>query len=236
MQHPEHLLVAKSNVFGEWLNVGGTADAVSVTSGNFHAFCDLSLASDCNCNSLPITLSKFTLSKQLNNVQISWETSTEIDNQSFTVERSFDGVEWESINIQNGAGNSTELNKYYFVDGENGVGTIYYRLKQTDFNGEYTYSEVKSIKMSKSDLEFIVYPNPSTTDQVLVRLNNSTQKDVLLKVVDNLGRVLYSGTITININVPVFNLCTVCHFVPGVFYNISVTNGDITYSKKISVQ
>lgn len=96
---------------------------------------------------LPVSLLDFTvvLNKNNNAVDVNWKTASEKDNDYFTIERSIDGHTFEPIKNINGAGNSNTILKYYFTDENPVTGTSYYRLKQTDFNGDFTRSKVKII-------------------------------------------------------------------------------------------
>jgi len=238
---PSHLFVAKSRTIGsvtEWINVGGTANASIVKSGLFHAFCDITLASDCSCNSLPISITEFTVQKKDVNVVVKWETASETNNDFFTVERSTDGKTWETVYTCKGAGNSTETNIYSFVDTEVEAGIIvYYRLKQTDYDGNSTYSKIQSIDIfSNSISEFTVYPNPSNPNNVNIIISSKEDK-VILQVTDNIGRSIYNGSIDMNKSTTrFFKLADVCELQPGLFYTISIISNGGTKSKKISVQ
>lgn len=114
---------------------------------------------------LPITLISFD-AKNMNNesVQLKWTTASEIGNAFYTIERSANGKDFTAIGALEGAGNSDEILNYTYNDLEPLNGTSYYRLKQTDFNGEFEYSEIKRVSLSKNQFEtkneFSVYPNP----------------------------------------------------------------------------
>ena len=237
---PTHLFVAKSRTIGsvtEWINVGGTANASIVKSGLFHAFCDITLASDCSCNSLPISITEFTVQKKDDNVVIKWETASETNNDFFSLERSTDGKTWETVYTCKGAGNSTETNIYSFVDTEVETGMVYYRLKQTDYDGNSTYSKIQSIDIiPNSTSEFTVYPNPSNPNNVNIIISSKEDK-VILQVTDNIGRIIYNGSIDMNKSTTrFFKLADVCNLQPGLFYTISIISNGVTKSKKISVQ
>lgn len=85
----------------------------------------------------PIELLTFNLTALVsqNAVQITWSTATEINNNFFTIERSTDGVNFTSIGTVQGSGNSSTVKNYSFIDNSLVNGTIFYRLKQTDFDG-----------------------------------------------------------------------------------------------------
>lgn len=89
---------------------------------------------------LPVELLIFTAQSGNEAVNISWATASETNNDYFSVEKSFNGFDYEVIGIVQGAGNSNEVLNYQFHDGEIlQDGLFYYRLKQTDFDGNYEY-------------------------------------------------------------------------------------------------
>ncbi|MEM6631156.1 MAG: PA14 domain-containing protein [Bacteroidota bacterium] len=119
-----------------------------------------------NCasgGSLPIELRSITVIPQKEGyVLIEWETLTETNNEFFTVERSRNAQDWEIAGKLDGAGTTTEIQKYQFSDNQPFQGTSYYRLKQTDFDGAYTYSFIlETFVVPDKDLPARVFPNPT---------------------------------------------------------------------------
>ncbi len=94
---------------------------------------------------LPIALVHFTAEMFNQQVSLSWRTASEKDNDYFTIERSVDGINFEEIYYEPGAGNSTTDLDYFYNDQPDAMGVYYYRLKQTDYDGASTYSEVVSV-------------------------------------------------------------------------------------------
>lgn len=95
-------------------------------------------------------------------VEIEWQTASETNNDYFTIERSIDGTSWEEIKRIDGAGNSSTSLNYSVVDKNPFTGISYYRLKQTDFDGNYSYSQIKSINFNTLEqLSLSIYPNPT---------------------------------------------------------------------------
>lgn len=141
-------------------------------------------------NPLPIELVAFkaTLINKERNVQLDWQTATETNNDFFTIERSMDAISWDVVTTVDGAGNSVQPKSYYTVDYKPYVGTSYYRLKQTDFDGTTTYSNVVAINRSALGNEQItVYPNP--TDGIVL-VEGATEELQTLQVYNALGKVL----------------------------------------------
>ncbi|MBC3540965.1 YDG domain-containing protein [Rufibacter sediminis] len=114
---------------------------------------------------LPVTLLSFE-GKQINgSVNLAWKTAAEKDNDYFQVERSKDGKSFVSIGRVKGNGNSNVLQSYAFTDASAQAGTVYYRLKQVDFDGKSEYSKVISVKAdgkAVAQASVSVYPNPTT--------------------------------------------------------------------------
>lgn len=99
--------------------------------------------------------------------ELSWATAKEWENDRFEIERSINNVtEWRKIGDVNGAGYSDAPVEYYFRDSELPVagGNIFYRLKQVDFDGTYTYSKTTAIQVEglKGNKSWRVYPNPTS--------------------------------------------------------------------------
>lgn len=119
-------------------------------------------------STLPITLSAFNAIRKENDaVELTWETQVEINNDFFSIERSLDGYIWDDIGRLRGAGNSEALLSYRFVDENPFNEASYYRLKQTDYNGNFVYSKVLDVKASYPlKNTFNVYPNPFSEELI----------------------------------------------------------------------
>jgi hypothetical protein len=112
------------------------------------------------CNTpLPIELLSFDAQFENKATHLTWQTASERNNDYFSVERSANGIDWSVIETVEGAGSSTELLSYETFDLEPLRGISYYRLKQTDFDGKSTYSEIRTIANTN---ELMVLPNPGT--------------------------------------------------------------------------
>lgn len=146
---------------------------------------------------LNIELLDFKAELKNNQVELTWITSNEINNDFFTIERSIDGVTFESQNIIKGAGNSLNTIIYTSEDETPLVGTTYYRLKQTDFDGSYTYSKIESVYLNKSN-QIEVYPNPNETGLLKITTGNSNTYEV--KLIDCLGRIIYESKLDLSIS------------------------------------
>jgi len=90
---------------------------------------------------LPIELIYFGIEDDI----LKWITATEINNDFFTLYRSIDGINFIPIYYTNGAGNNNSILEYTYIDNFNYSGLIYYKLSQTDYNGESTFSKIIAI-------------------------------------------------------------------------------------------
>lgn len=112
---------------------------------------------------LGVSLLSFTSYHDGRNTILQWKTASETNNSHFTIDRSQDGKKWDTVERVKGGGNSPFPLNYSLTDSDYLVGTTYYRLKQTDFDGSYNYESIITSNTfeSKNEDHFIVYPNPS---------------------------------------------------------------------------
>lgn len=117
-------------------------------------------------NALPIELAEFFATPVNNQVRLSWKTETELNNDFFTLERSPDGETWETIKTVKAEGNSQTPIHYSALDEQPLWGISYYRLSQTDFNGEKTTYDMRSLYRENSvhaeDQQLVAAPNPTS--------------------------------------------------------------------------
>lgn len=109
---------------------------------------------------LPIALVSFTAAAVKDLVALTWITASELNNDFFTIERSREAIEWETVAQINGLGTTNIKNKYSILDERPYFGISYYRLKQTDFDGTFTYSKIVSVLLESTET-LSIYPNPS---------------------------------------------------------------------------
>lgn len=157
------------------------AYTVSYVSGG--ALCGAS------CGALPITLGDFRA--KLNEsgfVDLSWTTFSEINNDFFTIEKSKNGFSFQQLRQIKGAGNSTVPLNYYEVDDNPHEGISYYRLKQTDFDGKYSYSPIVAIDNNKTNSFGIKYSS-YTNDELFIAMGSFSKGNIQLY--DLNGKLLF---------------------------------------------
>lgn len=148
-------------------------------------------------NPLPIELTSFTAELDNTLVKLKWSTATEVNNDYFTIERSKNGFTFETVTEVNGAGNSSSPKNYSALDKSPLEGTSYYRLKQTDFNGKYDYSQLIAIdyKNTSTGCVLNVYPNPCMGGPCnidLAECNNEDNPEITVELIDAAGNRVYS--------------------------------------------
>ncbi|MGB0430711.1 MAG: hypothetical protein ACPGLV_09575, partial [Bacteroidia bacterium] len=138
-------------------------------------------------------------------VLLEWQTAMEENNSHFEVQRSFDALTWENIGKVEGQGSTFESSDYQFIDEsleskvqslmsseyqtlDHGPETVYYRLKQVDYNGNYDYSEIQPLNFKlETRNSFELWPNPSSNkvvyfDKIGNYIFKNTNGQVVLKV------------------------------------------------------
>jgi len=144
-------------------------------------------------SNLPVEITSLSAQNSSQGVELQWETSSETNNSHFEIERSSDDNSFEVIGRVNGVGNSLETQNYLFVDTNvSSLSRLYYRLKQVDFDGRFSYSPSISIDPSKIALAtFTIYPNPVESD-AFVRFQNTSNEELTLQIFDIRGALVSS--------------------------------------------
>ena len=113
----------------------------------------------------PLSLTSLLLQAKrftIETVRLNWKTLNEIDTRGFDIERSFDNTDrFLKIGFHNSAVNNLQEKKYIFNDNNNYEGTTFYRLKQLDADGNFTYSNIVAVNGVSKNESLRVYPNPA---------------------------------------------------------------------------
>jgi len=165
---------------------------------------------------------------------LSWITNSELNNDYFTIERSINGYEWEYVGTVEGAGTSQHSKYYELVDEDPNFPVTYYRLSQTDCDGEVTFYEVISVNGQKQSAEFVsaLFPNPAEKYSTFVYDGNNTKDLLNVKVLDNLGSVVMEMDYKVYSGMP--QTLRTDKLAYGM-YNIVFTQGDQQSVQKLSV-
>ncbi|HLP32363.1 MAG TPA: FG-GAP-like repeat-containing protein, partial [Bacteroidia bacterium] len=131
--------------------------------------------------------------------QLNWSTASEKNNSHFTLLRSIDGQNWEEVAQVNGAGTTNNISQYTYIDNSlkhlntSTLKHVYYRLMQTDYNGQFSFSEVRELTLVPQS-GISVSPNPCVVSTITLQQEAVT--DLLYTIVDVQGRLVGSGIIS----------------------------------------
>jgi len=154
----------------------------------------------CQSSVLPVTILNFSASSTaVNNVEVSWSTSQEINSSYYVVERSTDASNFVSVGQVSASQSAEEIHNYNFDDYTGSVNSsvVYYRLKIVDIDGKFTYSKTVSVRMGEPLTKISVYPNPASEFAVL-NLYSDKQSVAMMKLIDDAGKMLMYKSFTVN--------------------------------------
>ncbi len=205
---------------------GDSLSGIVRSAGEITEFSPFTFGSGSFNNPLPIELVFFDAYPSDKEVKLDWTTATELNNDFFTIERSSDAVHFERIGFVNGNRNSAVEISYSFIDDAPLIGTSYYRLRQTDFDGQFEIYPMVPVTMEEP-IDLLVYPNPAlekvTIEAVgkgekLIRLLNFSGVEIISKRTSD-------QTVEFNI----------ADLVAGL-YVVEVSNGSTVQFKKLIIQ
>lgn len=164
-----HLIIRTSGanwrLNGTHITSYGTLTEPMVKRIGMNSFGQIGLSGSNSFTPLPVSWNNFSVQLINEDVKLEWSTNIEINNHHFEIERSIDGIHFEKISEMEGAGNSSELNEYYYTDSNAAKlnsNYLYYRIKQIDNDLRYAYSTIQVVKLNSiyqvSSLR--VFPNP----------------------------------------------------------------------------
>jgi len=154
--------------------------------GVYEAFIDFTV---------PVELSSFTAEIFKNSLLLNWSTATETNNLGFEIERKLKNQDWITIAFVNGKGTTTEIQYYNYSDDYSELpyeGTVLYRLKQIDYNGDFEYSVQVAVNLTFVPSEYYVsqnYPNPfnpSTT----IKYSLPVESNVRINIYNSIGEMI----------------------------------------------
>ncbi|MGD1959541.1 MAG: T9SS type A sorting domain-containing protein [Fulvivirga sp.] len=190
-----------------WDDLDGTSFSASHTQseGRFTAVSSntfseqiFTLGSASATNPLPIELQKFDGETIDGDNYLEWITASELNNDYFELQRSADGISYETIMRIEGQGTNTGRTTYQFTDTNPLGGFNYYRLKQVDIDGTVTVfnkSEWIVLLTITSDVEFSIkaYPNPTVQNNINLRLNADQNLPMVVQMLDVYGKVVFQN-------------------------------------------
>jgi fibronectin-binding autotransporter adhesin len=174
---------------GGTFSQSGTNVAGTVTVSFQNAFSPQTLATDDPTSTLPIELLDFNAVLRGSAVDLNWSTASEVNNDFFTIERSADLEKFEEVRIVKGQGTKRTKTSYSSVDENPLSGRSYYRLRQTDLDGHYTFSDLKLIDNVTTNARLSIYPNPVMDSKFILEARNFRPSEGVVVSVVNLQGV-----------------------------------------------
>ncbi len=185
------------------LSIGTQDDLLDVTVNNCTGYCTGSVGAVYQfpfpgCTpALSIELVDFEAIENNKTVYLKWQTATETDIAYFIIERSDDGGWFERLGQIQGAGTTNLPQNYTFTDRSPQYGLNYYRLKQVDTDGQFTYSSVISVLIESQPHQIVLFPNPVTEKASLIY--HSPENTILKFLIsDEAGRWIASPTFNVH--------------------------------------
>ncbi|MEO6452642.1 MAG: T9SS type A sorting domain-containing protein [Ginsengibacter sp.] len=182
---------------------------------------------------LPITLSSFTGKFERNIVQLNWTTAQELNNHHFEIERSSDGIHFENIGEVRAktfaSGNIYTFNDLSFKQGSN-----FYRIRQVDIDGHFTFTDIVLIKVTGDKISsLIIYPNPAKNN-FTISLGKNMSSDWQINIYSTMGQLISAKHMFRNQQQASFNIS----YLPKGIYHIVLRekNGTFINSGKIVKQ
>ena len=183
----------------------------------------------CSSLSLPVELLSFEVSAlNTQEVELSWATAWEENNDYFEVLRSVDAQLWQTVAQVDGAGNSEEVREYQLTDQVPNQGKMYYQLKQVDFNGNFSFSQILQVDAGfQQEFLAVPYPNPAAHQARLNITTKERNKVVQLEMFNILGAKVYETKLpAVNAHTQEVEL-PVSELEPGIYF---IRVGDYLYS------
>ena len=174
-------------------------------------------SNDCAFGPVPIELSFFNAKLANQTVDLNWQTATEINNDYFILEHSTDGVSYEVLTTINGHGNTADLKDYQYIHANPSIGTNYYRLSQTDFDGTMEYVGLEVVNLKSDAFVLAIAPNPVRQDVLNLNYASPSELNIEIEVIDMTGRVLLQDVFIANEGQSQFNL-PLNHLSYGVYF------------------
>ncbi len=178
---------------------------------------------------LPVTLIDFQAELKSNTVVLNWNTNTEINSLKFIIEKSGDGIQFSTTNETPAAGYSYSIKRYSSIDLFPFLGTNYYRLKQVDKDGKFSYSKVAIVNYKNKQIASI-FPNP-TNDVVNLVLNTLPEK-ISYILTDENGKVLQKNNIVNRqTKIDIIKFPSAIYFIQLILNNKEIQTLQITKTK-----
>lgn len=154
-----------------------------------------------NASPLPIELVDFIAVQKDDKVELTWLTASELNNDYFTIERLNEKSDIFEVITKpiTGKGTTNESNTYSALDASPLFGKNYYRLKQTDFDGQFSYSDVVMVEFTGPTVPLSIYPNPLYREPLTIEIRNAGNENTIpIQIMNARGFEVYRVNYKIN--------------------------------------
>jgi len=181
---------ANSNIIEDRKAVSAGSYSAGFTSAGGNWIAQMATFRSTNI-SLPIDLSSFTGYCNNKNIVLEWTTASENNNDYFSIERSVNGSDWKAIGTVKSFGNSSIARMYSFIADETNNEIAYFRLKQTDLDGNFNYFKIIQVNSCNKEVPAInIYPNPSNGISLFGKINLKANEKYSVEIFDNSGKMV----------------------------------------------
>ena len=186
---------------------------------------------------LPLRMTAFSVGKQGTNALLKWTTANESNTHHFEIQKSIDGVNFETIANKTAAGNSSMDIDYQYNDPiANASGIIYYRIKTLDVDGKYYYSNIVALRLNDAVVkDFSVYPNPFRNN-FKMEISSDKVKDVNIRISNAVGQKSLERTVSLTKGVNTIVLSSEIANLPAGMYLIDIISDQEKQTRKIFKQ
>ena len=198
-------VIRRANATSNWDTAGvygaatGTNSSFIANRSDLRVFGEFAIASDSAVNPLPVKLISFNANGVNNDVLLTWKTAMELNNKGFMVERSIDGKKFESVQFVKGNGTTAQISNYLLLDEKafNISNTLYYRLRQIDFDDTESYSNIVKVERNELSLSNVTaVPNPFVGTTTIEFVSAATSPYVI-SIVDVQGKEIATRTVNV---------------------------------------
>ncbi|MGL5892417.1 MAG: G8 domain-containing protein [Bacteroidia bacterium] len=198
---------------------------------------DLTGPASLGTTTLPVELLSFTGQCVEQKVQLEWVTGSETNNARFVIERSTNGLDFTEIGQVAGSGTTSQQHTYTFSDAITGTNTVYYRLRQVDFNGlsrVYQPIAIETVLSETGANPLDVYPNPCTDQCQIVLITNPEEESLTqVQLLDATGQQVSINVIWTGINKVTLDVASSGNLKSGVYIVKGISSTHIYYKKLV---
>lgn len=203
-----------------------TAGRTAVSLANLAG--DYRISSSNSTNTpLPVELLSFSAQQTGNSISLSWITATELNNDFFTIEKLNANDGFDMVLKVPGKGTTTEISEYHAVDRQPNAGKNYYRLKQTDFDGKFSYSGIVVVDFTGTIETLNIYPIPARNTDIIIELRSlEPRQEIQVDISNALGATAFRTSLRADENGAVTAILPTADFQKGMYIlNLAGTGG-----------